>query len=99
MGRVYLPQEDLERFGVGHEELRGPVTPKFGNSSNLKRIARGGCTRKARRWSNRLTRIAARLCGRWCGLTAVFWRESKNADSTYFRRACLYRMRKNFNIY
>ena len=29
MGRVYLPQEDLERFGVGHEELRGPVTPKI----------------------------------------------------------------------
>src|ERR1700675_3458589 len=29
MGRVYLPQEDLERFGVGHDELRGPVTPKI----------------------------------------------------------------------
>jgi squalene synthase HpnC len=29
MGRVYLPQEDLDRFGVSHEELRGPVTPKI----------------------------------------------------------------------
>jgi 15-cis-phytoene synthase len=29
MGRVYLPQEDLDRFGVSHEELRGPVTPKM----------------------------------------------------------------------
>ncbi|HXQ24848.1 MAG TPA: squalene synthase HpnC [Candidatus Acidoferrales bacterium] len=27
MGRVYLPQEDLERFGVREEELRGPLTP------------------------------------------------------------------------
>jgi squalene synthase HpnC/squalene synthase HpnD len=29
IGRVYLPQEDLDRFGVGAEELRGPVTPKL----------------------------------------------------------------------
>jgi squalene synthase HpnC/squalene synthase HpnD len=29
MGRVYLPQEDLDRFGVKPEELRGPVTPKI----------------------------------------------------------------------
>ncbi|HEY0704674.1 MAG TPA: squalene synthase HpnC [Candidatus Acidoferrales bacterium] len=29
MGRVYLPQEDLARFGIGEEDLRGPVTPKI----------------------------------------------------------------------
>jgi phytoene synthase len=29
MGRVYLPQEDLDRFGIRAEELRGPVTPKL----------------------------------------------------------------------
>ncbi len=29
MGRIYLPQEDLDRFGVRAEELRGPVTPKL----------------------------------------------------------------------
>jgi squalene synthase HpnC len=29
MGRIYLPQEDLNRFGVRAEELRGPVTPKL----------------------------------------------------------------------
>jgi squalene synthase HpnC/squalene synthase HpnD len=29
MGRVYLPQEDLERFGCRKEDLRGPVTPKL----------------------------------------------------------------------
>jgi squalene synthase HpnC/squalene synthase HpnD len=29
MGRIYLPQEDLDRFGVSAEELRGPVTPKL----------------------------------------------------------------------
>jgi 15-cis-phytoene synthase len=29
IGRIYLPQEDLDRFGVGAEELRGPVTPKL----------------------------------------------------------------------
>ena len=27
MGRVYLPQEDLQRFGVRPEDLRGPLTP------------------------------------------------------------------------
>ena len=27
MGRIYLPQEDMERFGVRKEELRGPITP------------------------------------------------------------------------
>jgi squalene synthase HpnC/squalene synthase HpnD len=27
MGRVYLPLEDLARFGVRDEDLRGPVTP------------------------------------------------------------------------
>jgi len=29
MSRIYLPQEDLDRFGVSSEELRGPVTPKL----------------------------------------------------------------------
>jgi phytoene synthase len=29
MGRIYLPQEDLDRFAVRAEELRGPVTPKL----------------------------------------------------------------------
>jgi squalene synthase HpnC len=29
MGRVYLPQEDLERFGAREEELRGPITPRL----------------------------------------------------------------------
>jgi squalene synthase HpnC/squalene synthase HpnD len=29
MGRVYLPQEDLERFGVRAAELVGPVSPKI----------------------------------------------------------------------
>jgi squalene synthase HpnC/squalene synthase HpnD len=29
MGRIYLPQEDLDRFGVHAEQLRGPVTPKL----------------------------------------------------------------------
>lgn len=27
MGRVYLPEEDLQRFGCRAEDLRGPVTP------------------------------------------------------------------------
>jgi squalene synthase HpnC len=30
MGRVYLPQEDLERFGVKPENLCGPRTPQLG---------------------------------------------------------------------
>jgi squalene synthase HpnC/squalene synthase HpnD len=29
IGRVYVPQEDLDRFGVRSEELRGPVTPQL----------------------------------------------------------------------
>ena len=29
MGRIYLPQEDLDRFGIRAEELHGPVTPKL----------------------------------------------------------------------
>ena len=29
MGRVYLPQEDLETFGVNTSELRGPVPPQL----------------------------------------------------------------------
>jgi len=29
MGRIYLPLEDLDRFGVRLEELRGPVTTKL----------------------------------------------------------------------
>ncbi len=29
MGRIYLPQEDLDRFGVRPEDLRGPVTHKL----------------------------------------------------------------------
>jgi squalene synthase HpnC/squalene synthase HpnD len=29
IGRVYLPQEDLGRFGVRAEELRGPLTPRL----------------------------------------------------------------------
>jgi squalene synthase HpnC len=27
MGRVYLPLEDLERFGIREDDLRGPLTP------------------------------------------------------------------------
>jgi squalene synthase HpnC/squalene synthase HpnD len=29
MGRVYLPQEDLDRFGIRSEELAGPVSPRI----------------------------------------------------------------------
>ncbi|HTS13662.1 MAG TPA: squalene synthase HpnC [Candidatus Limnocylindrales bacterium] len=29
IGRVYLPQEDLDRFACRREELRGPVTPQL----------------------------------------------------------------------
>ena len=29
MGRIYLPQEDLHRFGIRAEELRGPVTSQL----------------------------------------------------------------------
>jgi squalene synthase HpnC/squalene synthase HpnD len=29
IGRVYLPQEDLTRFGVCDEDLRGPLTPEL----------------------------------------------------------------------
>lgn len=29
MGRVYLPQEDLDRFGVTPADLRGPLTPQI----------------------------------------------------------------------
>ncbi len=29
IGRVYLPQEDLDRFGVTANELTGPLTPKI----------------------------------------------------------------------
>src|SRR5271154_6483713 len=29
MGRVYIPQEDLERFGLRGEDFRGPVTPQL----------------------------------------------------------------------
>jgi squalene synthase HpnC/squalene synthase HpnD len=29
MGRVYLPEEDLERFGCRAEDLRGPATPQL----------------------------------------------------------------------
>jgi squalene synthase HpnC len=31
MGRVYIPQEDLERFGCRAEDLRGPMTPQLQN--------------------------------------------------------------------
>jgi squalene synthase HpnC len=27
LGRIYLPQEDLRRFGVGDQDLAGPLTP------------------------------------------------------------------------
>jgi squalene synthase HpnC len=29
MGRVYLPQEDIDRFGCAPGDLRGPVTPRL----------------------------------------------------------------------
>ncbi|HYL67994.1 MAG TPA: squalene synthase HpnC [Candidatus Limnocylindria bacterium] len=29
MGRIYLPQEDLERFGVRQGDLGGPITPQI----------------------------------------------------------------------
>ncbi len=29
IGRIYLPQEDLDRFGVRAEDLSGPVTPQL----------------------------------------------------------------------
>jgi squalene synthase HpnC len=31
MGRVYLPEEDLARFGCRAEDLRGPLTPALGD--------------------------------------------------------------------
>jgi len=29
MGRIYLPQEDLDRFGITQSQLSGPLTPKL----------------------------------------------------------------------
>jgi len=31
MGRIYIPAEDLERFGVRADDLRGPLTPALEN--------------------------------------------------------------------
>jgi phytoene synthase len=31
MGRVYIPQEDLARFGCRPDDLRGPLTPQLRN--------------------------------------------------------------------
>jgi squalene synthase HpnC len=31
MGRVYLPQEDLAKFGLRDEDLRGPINPQLRN--------------------------------------------------------------------
>ena len=50
MGRIYLPQEDLDRFAVRADELRGPVRKSCNKCSSSKRTAPGKCIAKARRW-------------------------------------------------
>ncbi len=65
MGRVYLPLEDLARFGVREQDLRGPVDAAASRSARvLGAIARGVFMKKARRSSRKWTRTAERLCGR-----------------------------------
>ena len=39
LGRVYLPQEDLRRFGVADEELAGPLTATGRRRSSASRAA------------------------------------------------------------
>ena len=36
MGRVYIPQEDLERFGCRAEDLRGPLTPQLRETAGIR---------------------------------------------------------------
>ena len=48
MGRVYLPDEDLERFGCAHEELRGPVTAAAAGSAGIRGGTRVAALRRRR---------------------------------------------------
>ena len=94
MGRVYLPQEDLDRFGVAREELRGPVTPK------LRELLEFEADRAWRLYEEGAALVqqvdADSRATLWAlvGPIAVCWRESKSADSTCFRRAFRFECRK-----
>jgi len=64
MGRIYLPLDDLARFGVCEQDLRGPLKPPFAICSRSPPIVRGAFMRKALRWLRKWTLTAGRLCGR-----------------------------------
>ena len=65
MGRVYLPQEDLDRFGCRAEDLRGPLTDKLREPARIRSRPRVALLRgrRAARFA-RSMRTAARRCGR-----------------------------------
>jgi 15-cis-phytoene synthase len=67
LGRVYLPQEDLRRFGVAEEELAGPWSERFAALSQFE-------AERARALLNRGLPLAGALGGRVGRSVALFAR-------------------------
>ena len=55
-GRIYMPQEDLVRFGCDDMDLAERSQPRDARSSRSRPTAPGGCWPRARRWPARCRR-------------------------------------------
>ena len=67
LGRVYLPQEDLRRFGV--DISTRSVTPERGGFHGVSAAAKPGALRTSRHRNSATARPVREMC--WCGAGAV----------------------------
>ena len=70
MGRVYLPLEDLARFGVRREDLARAVDAGDARPAGIRSRARLEFLREGAELIALCMRTAARRSGRWCASTA-----------------------------
>ena len=89
MGRVYLPKEDLARFGVEASALaNGAASASLRPSAGVRsRPGRASSIARRTNCCHWWTKIAGQLCGRWSRSIAGCWRRSPPATSTSTRGA------------
>ena len=83
MGRVYLPEEDLAKFGLSAQELLATPDPaRFRPYSRWKRIAPASSTLPATNYLPIFRKTASPRSGCWSTSTAACWKKSPRSNTT-----------------
>ena len=97
MGRVYLPQEELTRYGIPESALRdGSLEPGWTSSSRATLDVRKSITSRDYRCSTTSRGGPPRACRRWPAFTKSCSRRSNGSPDSRYARAPHCRKPKNY---